>query len=90
MFNGHRTLTEVSELAAPARFPATPATTPIGAQAVEIITSILEDASPGLAEVKLRLRRCLADHPGRPEQALLAHLMETSSQVNAEGGEEPR
>ena len=56
---------------------------PIAEQALEIIFSILEDPSPGLAEVQLRLRQCLAAHPGRPERALLAHLLETSRRVNA-------
>ncbi|WP_426227111.1 hypothetical protein [Pseudarthrobacter sp. DSP2-3-2b1] len=56
--------------------------TPLGLQAREIIDSILDDVSPGLAEVKWRLRKCLAAHPGSPEQALLAHLMETSELVN--------
>lgn len=60
--------------------------TPIGWQAYEIITSILEDPSPGLTEVKGRLYRCLADHPGSPEQALLAHLMAVSQA--ADGAEE--
>lgn len=59
---------------------------PIAGQALEIILSILEDPSPGLVEVQLRLRRCLAAHPGRPERALLAHLLETSQCVNATDG----
>lgn len=58
--------------------------TPIGWQAHEIIASILEDPSPDLAEVKERLARCLAEHPGSPELALLAHLMQTSELANAE------
>lgn len=61
-------------------------TYPIAGQALEIIFSILEDPSPGLVEVQLRLRRCLAAHPGRPERALLAHLLETSRCVNAADG----
>lgn len=56
--------------------------TPIGVQASEIIESILHDKSPGLAEVHWRLRRCLAAHPGSPERALLAHLMETTELSN--------
>lgn len=50
----------------------------IGWQAYEIITSILEDPSPGLTEVKGRLHRCLDAYPGAPEKALLAHLTATS------------
>ncbi|MET4591240.1 hypothetical protein ABIA70_002853 [Arthrobacter sp. 754] len=56
--------------------------TPIGWQAREIIDSILKDRSPGLDEVHWRLRRNLAAHPGSPELALLAHLMETTELVN--------
>lgn len=56
--------------------------TPLGWQAREIIASILDDTSPGLAEVHWRLRRCLAAHPGSPERALLAHLKETTELVN--------
>lgn len=62
--------------------------TPIGRQSHEIITSILEDPSPGLAEVKRRLRDCVAAHPGSPEQALLAHLLATS-QTAGDGGAAP-
>lgn len=63
--------------------------TPIGWQAYEIIYSILEDPSPDLADVKWRLRRCLAAHPGAPERALQAHLMATSQVVNAYGQTRP-
>lgn len=87
MINGHDMLIRTPEIAAPAQFPVMPGVTSIGIQALDIITSILEDPSPGLAEVKLHLRKCVGDYPGAPEQALLAHLMETSSRVNSEGGE---
>ena len=63
--------------------------TTIGWQAYEIITSILEDPSPDLDQVKGRLRRCVAAHPGSPERALRAHLMATSEVVNAYGRERP-
>lgn len=69
--------------------PAAEGISPIGWQAYEIITSILEDPSPDLAEVKWRLRRCVAAHPGAPERALQAHLMATSEVVNAVGQERP-
>ncbi|MGG6382099.1 hypothetical protein [Paenarthrobacter sp. NEAU-H11] len=69
------------------RYPAAPDASPLAEQSLDIISSILEDTSPGLAEIKLRLRRCLAAYPRRPELALLAHLMETSSLVNPKGGE---
>lgn len=87
MIDGHNMLTRTPETRAPAQFPVMPGVTPIGIQALDIIVSILEDPSPGLAEVKLNLRKCLGDYPGAPERALLAHLMETSSRVNSEGGE---
>lgn len=88
MYDGHTMMTLNPETAAPAQFPSLSGATPIGVQALDIINSILEDASPGLAGIKLHLRRCLADHPGSPERALLAHLMETSSRVNSEWGDD--
>lgn len=63
--------------------------TPIGWQAYEIITSILEDPSPDLDPVKWRLRRCVAAYPGSPERALQAHLITTSVLVNAYSQEGP-
>ena len=70
----------------PSVYSTAPDAHPIAGQALEIIFSILEDPSPGLAEVQLRLRRCMAAHPGRPERALLAHLLDTSLRVNANDG----
>lgn len=87
MYDGYAMLALAPEITAPAQFPGMPRATPIGVQALEIIASILEDESPGLAEIKLHLRKCVAAYPGAPERALLAHLMETSQRVNAEGGE---
>ncbi|MUU71262.1 hypothetical protein [Pseudarthrobacter sp. GA104] len=83
---GKSLATPIRGLVDRARYPA-PDASPLAAQALDIISSILEDPSPGLAEIKLRLRRCLAAYPRRPELALLAHLMETSSLVNPMGGE---
>jgi hypothetical protein len=60
---------------------------PLQGQAADIIASIFADPSPDLDEVKRNLRRCVAAHPGAPELALLAHLMETSVRVNAEGAQ---
>ncbi len=87
---------EESDLLALDRIPAVrewhsvpPKATPIALQAMEIAASILEDPAPGLGDIKRRLRRSLAEHPGHPERALLAHLMETSARVNQEGGEGP-
>jgi hypothetical protein len=61
--------------------------TPIGWQACDIIDSILDDLTPDLADVKLRLVRWLDANPGSPERALLAHLMETSELANLDGEE---
>lgn len=67
-------------------YPVTSTMSPIGMQALEIINSILDDPSPGLADVKLRLRGCLAKHPRHPEQALRDHLLETSRRANSKSG----
>lgn len=83
---GKSLATPIRGLVDRARYPA-PDASPLAAQALDIIWSILEDPSPGLADIKLRLRRCLAAYPRHPELALLAHLMETSSMVNPNGGE---
>lgn len=87
---------EGSDLLALDRMPAVrkqhyvpPGATPIALQAMEIVTSILEDPAPGMEDIKRMLRKCLAEHPGHPERALLAHLMETTSRVNEESGEGP-
>jgi hypothetical protein len=83
---GKNPYTPIHRLVDPSVYSAAPDANPIAAQALEIIFSILEDPSPGLGEVKLRLRQCLAAHPGRPERALLAHLLDTSRRVNANDG----
>lgn len=69
------------------RYSTAPDASPIAEQSLDIISSILEDPSPGLVEIKLRLRQCLAAYPRHPELALLAHLVKTSSLVNPKGGE---
>jgi hypothetical protein len=40
-----------------------------------IIWSILEDPAPEGACIRTRLRECLAQNAGRPEKALLDHLL---------------
>jgi hypothetical protein len=55
----------------------------ITAQARDIIETILSDTDPGLADIRRRLRRHVANHPGSPSKALLAHLLETRRQTNA-------
>lgn len=44
-------------------------------QVIEIIDAILAETSPEEADVRERLRRHVANHPGRPEKALLKHLL---------------
>ncbi|TAP45084.1 hypothetical protein [Arthrobacter sp. S39] len=44
-------------------------------QAQEIIDEVLCGKSPGEELARARLRRCVARHPGEPEQALLEQLM---------------
>jgi hypothetical protein len=83
---GRNLYTPSHRLVDPSVYSTAPDAHPIAGQALEIIFSILEDPSPGLAEVQLRLRRCMAAHPGRPERALLAHLLDTSLRVNANDG----
>ena len=46
-------------------------------QVVELIIDILAATDPA-SEVRLRLLRHLAAHPGCPEQALLCHLRENA------------
>ena len=46
-------------------------------QVIDLILDIISAADPQ-SEVRLRLLRHLAAHPGRPEQALLCHLFENS------------
>ncbi|WP_427004615.1 hypothetical protein [Pseudarthrobacter sp. H2] len=52
---------------------------PLRGQVTEIIDSILAETGPDEAEVRENLRRHVADHPGRPEKALLKHLLNVSS-----------
>ena len=44
-------------------------------QAQEVIDEVLCGKSPGEELARARLRRCVARHPGEPEQALLEQLM---------------
>ncbi|MCX2747035.1 EAL domain-containing protein [Arthrobacter sp. MI7-26] len=46
-------------------------------QAEEIIDSVLSGSGPDQADIREQLRQCLAAHPGRPETALLEHLVNT-------------
>jgi len=44
-------------------------------QSQEIIDEILQGTAPEEERVRNRLLMCVARHPGRPEEALLEHLM---------------
>lgn len=44
-------------------------------QAQEIIDEVLAGTAPGEELARARLRRCVAQNPGRPERALLQQLM---------------
>jgi uncharacterized protein (DUF2342 family) len=52
---------------------------PLRGQVTEIIDAILAETGPEEAEVREKLRRHVANHPGRPEKALLKHLLNLSS-----------
>ncbi|QHK21233.1 hypothetical protein GU243_17660 [Pseudarthrobacter psychrotolerans] len=44
-------------------------------QAQEIIDEVLRGTAPGEELARARLRRCVAQNPGKPERALLQQLM---------------
>lgn len=56
---------------------------PILAQARDIIATILSDSDPSLVDIQRCLREKVADHPGFPHKALLAHLLETRQRANS-------
>lgn len=56
----------------------------IAAQAWNIIETVLADSDPSLADVQRRLRQNVANHPGSPSGALLAHLLETRRRSSSE------
>jgi hypothetical protein len=65
---------------APDLFPAPairPELTVMRQQVIDLILDIISATDPQ-SEVRLRLLRHLAAHPGCPEQALLCHLVENS------------
>lgn len=52
-----------------------PSTLPIQLQAIEIIDEILSSPAPDEADIRASLRRHVANHPGKPEKALLIHML---------------
>lgn len=63
--------------------PARPWEPPIVAQARDIIDTILADSDPGLTDIQRCLREKVANNPGLPQRALLAHLLETRHRANS-------
>lgn len=57
-----------------------PGLVPLRQQVTGIIWSILEDSAPEGACVRARLRECLEQNAGRPEKALLDHLLSLHGQ----------
>jgi hypothetical protein len=53
---------------------------PLRGQVTEIINAILAGTGPEEVEVREKLRRHVAKHPGQPEKALLKHLLNLSVQ----------
>ena len=58
---------------------------PLRRQASTIIDTILADSGPDEADVREKLRRHVARNPGRPEEALLGHLISLSDHPNKAG-----
>lgn len=54
---------------------------PLRRQVMGIIWSILDDPAPEGASIRTRLRECLAENAGRPEKALLDHLLALHGQA---------
>jgi hypothetical protein len=54
---------------------------PLRRQVYAIIDAILLDTKPDEAGVRDQLRWHVANHPGRPEKALLDHLLSVSTTV---------
>ena len=58
---------------------------PLRMQVSTIIDAILADNAPDEAEARERLRRHIARNPGRPEKALLGHLLSMSARRDEAG-----
>ncbi|MDQ0822576.1 hypothetical protein QFZ79_000315 [Arthrobacter sp. V4I6] len=64
---------------------ADPDVEPLRRQVSAIIDAILADNAPDEAEVREKLRRHVARNPGRPEKALLGHLISMSDRQDEAG-----
>ncbi|MGY2743553.1 hypothetical protein ACQCSU_16035 [Pseudarthrobacter sp. O4] len=58
---------------------------PLRRQVSTIIDAILADNTPEEAEVREKLRWHVARNPGRPEKALMGHLLSMSARREAAG-----
>jgi hypothetical protein len=58
---------------------------PLRRQVSTIIDAILADNAPDEAEVREKLRLHVAQNPGRPEKALLGHLISLSDRQDEAG-----
>jgi EAL domain-containing protein (putative c-di-GMP-specific phosphodiesterase class I) len=59
-------------------------------QVLEIIDEVLSDSSQATDAVREQLRQQIAAHPGRPEEALLAHLTSLRSEQPGQGDSAPQ
>ena len=64
---------------------AAPDIEPLRMQVSTIIDAILTDSAPDDADVREKLRGHVARNPGRPEQALLGHLIALSDRRDEAG-----
>ncbi len=68
------------------RYPGVdPGLEPLRRQVADIMDAILADTKPDEAEVREKLRWHVAANPGRPEKALLSHLLSVSVPQDAAG-----
>ncbi|MCB5273950.1 hypothetical protein BJG92_01476 [Arthrobacter sp. SO5] len=58
---------------------------PLRRQVADIIDAVLADTKPEEAEVREKIRWHIAANPGRPEKALLSHLLSVSVPQDAAG-----
>ena len=56
---------------------------PLRLQAAGIIDAVLSATDPEEADVRERLRWHVTNHPGKPEKALLGHLLSVSGEQEA-------
>lgn len=62
---------------------------PLRRQASAIIDGVLSETQPDEATVREQLRWHVADNPGRPEKALLNHLLSVSTSMQGDTASPP-